>query len=83
VDKYISNIILIIYKKVIDSYFIRQKTNVPVIHKRAFQSLSRKISGIFHLKTIYQVSRTFGDIEAKLPKFGGIRDVVSAIPEIV
>jgi len=29
-----------------------------------------------------QVSRTFGDVEAKLPKYGGIPGVVSAEPEI-
>jgi serine/threonine protein phosphatase PrpC len=28
------------------------------------------------------VSRTFGDIEAKVPKYGGKRNVVIAIPEI-
>jgi serine/threonine protein phosphatase PrpC len=28
------------------------------------------------------VSRTFGDIEAKIPKYGGRRNVVIAIPEI-
>lgn len=28
------------------------------------------------------VSRTFGDIEAKIPKFGGIKNVLSALPEI-
>ncbi len=30
----------------------------------------------------YQVSRTFGDLEAKLPKYGGNPNVVIAEPEI-
>ena len=30
----------------------------------------------------FQVSRTIGDAEAKLPKYGGIRGVISAEPEI-
>lgn len=29
------------------------------------------------------VSRTFGDIEAKLPKFGGIPGVLSAVPDVI
>ena len=29
------------------------------------------------------VSRTFGDIEAKLPKFGGIPNVLTSIPDII
>ena len=28
------------------------------------------------------VSRTFGDIEAKRPKYGGIEGVVTAVPEV-
>ena len=28
------------------------------------------------------VSRTIGDAEAKLPKYGGIPDVISAVPDI-
>jgi hypothetical protein len=30
-----------------------------------------------------KVSRTMGDAEAKLPKYGGIKNVISAEPEIV
>ena len=46
-----------------------------------------RLSVNFILKTIQtnilsQVSRTFGDVEAKLPKYGGIPGVVSAEPEI-
>lgn len=29
------------------------------------------------------VSRTFGDVEAKLVKFGGLPNVITAIPEII
>ena len=29
------------------------------------------------------MSRTFGDIEAKLPKYGGKYNVISAAPEII
>ena len=31
---------------------------------------------------VFQVSRTFGDIEAKLPKYGGNPNAVIATPEI-
>ena len=28
------------------------------------------------------VSRTIGDAESKLPKYGGIPDVISAVPDV-
>jgi protein phosphatase 2C family protein 2/3 len=31
---------------------------------------------------IFKVSRTFGDIEAKLPKYGGLPNVVINEPQI-
>jgi protein phosphatase 2C family protein 2/3 len=36
-----------------------------------------------HFFLINQVSRTFGDAEAKLPKYGGIPNVISAEPDIM
>ncbi len=37
---------------------------------------------VFEIKFIYKVTRTIGDIEAKLAKFGGNDKVIIPIPDI-